>query len=110
MQSEGGFLFTPGLDPLFENNRTGSIVNMASNNLGAGRNFLGQDHEFSTLCLLSPSRCDVYYKRKADAFALIAVPPAADRQPAGALIYLQISQEHYAFISAAPRACRNKSH
>ncbi len=101
------FSHLQGLDPaFFENNRTGSIMALISNDLDAVRNFLGPGimNFFNTVFVFVSTLAVMFtINVKLTLFALVAVPLLP------VIVYLlsarlyktfKISQEHYAFMSA----------
>jgi ATP-binding cassette subfamily B protein len=101
------FSHLQGLDPtFFENNRTGNIMALISNDLDAVRNFLGPGimNFFNTVFVFVSTLAVMFtINVKLTLFALVAVPLLP------VIVYLlssqlyktfKISQEHYAFMSA----------
>lgn len=101
------FSHLQGLDPaFFENNRTGSIMALISNDLDAVRNFLGPGimNFFNTVFVFISTLAVMFtINVKLTLFALIAVPLLpliVSRLSARLYKTFKISQEHYAFMSA----------
>jgi ATP-binding cassette, subfamily B, multidrug efflux pump len=101
------FIHLQRLDPsFFENNRTGSIMALISNDLDAVRNFLGPGllNLFSTVFAFASTLTVMFFiSVKLTLYSLIAIPLLpliVSRLSAMLHSRFKLSQEHYALLSA----------